>query len=125
MRCYYAHCQAIYNTPQERRDVEFLQTLGFEVVNPNTDEHQIAVIRIRKDCLFPADASKVVMGYFERLVKTCGVVAFRALPDGRIPAGIVTEIGCGVPCFELPSGIVRRSIGVEETREFLAEIGQR
>ena len=33
-KAYYAHCLSIFNTPQERRDVAVLETLGFEVYNP-------------------------------------------------------------------------------------------
>lgn len=143
---YYAHCQAIYDTPQEQRDVELLKTLGFEVLNPNMPEHKDQAVKIRQSvtkageqmdldrgvdltearkAFWKDQASSCVMEYFENLVKSADFVAFRALPDGRIPAGIAKEISLGKPCFELPSGIVRRIIGVAETREYLQEAGFR
>lgn len=134
MKCYYAHCQAIYDTPQEKRDIELLESLGFEVENPNTAKHKKEVKKMR-DMFSPAlgdttnQASEMIMHYFADVVQECGVLAFRALPDGRIPAGIVTEMNVArnsaIPVIELPSGILKRSIGIEETREFLKEIGQR
>ena len=70
-----------------------------------------------------------VMEYFAELVRSCGAVAFRVLPDGSIPAGVAKEIAVanevGKPVIELPSGISRRVITVEQTREYLAEVGQR
>ena len=116
MNCYYAHCTAIYNTPQEARDLETLKALGFDVYNPNCPE-----------C---AEGYKAKgMSFFEGLVKGFPVVAFRALPDGRIPAGVANEVRWAADAkailIELPSGIVKRSIGVDETREYLREVGQR
>lgn len=140
---YYAHCQSIYNTPQEQRDLELLKTLGFEVLNPNEKEHQEKAAAIKKETMeqgaqldkdrfvdarpaFWRDiASSKVMQYFEGLVNVSDFVAFRALPDGRIPAGIAKEISLGKPCFELPSGIIKRIISVAETREYLQETGFR
>jgi len=122
VKVYYAHCQAIYDTKQETRDVNLLNQLGFEVLNPNESPHSLMaqVIKTR---------GENVMTYFEGLVEGCDVLAFRALPDGRIPAGVAKEIEVAKTnhkmIIELPSRIAGRSIGVEETREYLAEIGQR
>jgi len=109
-KVYYAHCASIYNTPQEKRDIELLQGLGFDVVNPNDPKHQKASS----------------MGYFIKLALSCEILAFRGLPDGRIPAGIATEIfQFDGYIIELPSGLFHRKISVEETREYLMEVGQR
>ena len=113
MRVYYAHCQALYGTPQEDRDINILERLGFTVLNPNG----VSLPEV------------VTMDFFFDLVITCDVVAFRSLPDGAIPAGVAGEIATAqknnIPVIEIPSGILRRGINVEETREFLSEIGQR
>ena len=116
MKVYYAHCLAIYNTPQEQRDIHLLESLGFEVYNPNC-----------KEC---ADGYKEKgMDFFADVVGSCDVLAFRALPDGRIPAGVAQEISymimCAKPIIEFPSGILKRTISVDETREYLKEAGQR
>lgn len=116
MKCYYAHCLAIYDTPQEKRDINLLESLGFEVFNPNCQECQ--------------DGYKDQgMDFFDKILNDCDILAFRSLPDGRIPAGIAGEIAYMVaiarPIFELPSGILKRTISVDETREYLKEAGQR
>ena len=122
MKVYYAHCQAIYGTKQEKRDINLLQQLGFEVLNPGEPQHGKIANEMKA-------RGENAMTYFEGLVRGCDLLAFRALPDGRIPAGVVKEIEVAKDgskaIIELPSRIVGRSIGVEETREYLAEIGQR
>lgn len=125
MKVYYAHCQALYGTKQEMRDLDTLFALGFEVVNPSSPEH----VQMAKNMKCAGIPSEKVMGYFESLVDGCDAVAFRALPDGAVPAGVAKEIARAVdkgkPVFELPSCVVRRTLTVEQTREYLAEVGQR
>lgn len=69
---YYAHCTAIYNTPQEQRDVETLLALGMGVLNPNCP-----------------------------------------------------ECDHGYKAVELPSAVSRRTLSVEQTREYMREVGAR
>ena len=124
MKIYYGHCQAIYGSPQDKRDVEMLIKMGFDVVNPSDPEHE-AMAKKMKGC----GQGDRVMDYFVSLVEGCDAVAFRALPDGAIPAGVAKEIEravmSGKPVIELPSCISRRVLTVEQTREYLKEIGQR
>lgn len=116
MKVYYAHCMSIYNTPQEQRDLKTLRRLGFKTVNPNSEKHE-------------AGANLLGMAYFEKFADECDAIAFRALPDGSISAGVAKEIRWfrrrGKPVFELPSSILRRSISPEETKEYLQEVGER
>lgn len=121
IKIYYAHSLALYGTAQERRDVELLELLGFEVENPNQLEHAQGYMKIKKEGGNPMD-------YFVRLVTTCDALAFRGLPTGHIPAGVYKEIRTAennaMPVFELPC-FFNRAVGVEETRQFLREIGER
>lgn len=123
MKVYYAHCIAIYNTPQEARDIDTLRQLGFEVYNPNNSEVDATVKRLK------AEQNTNYMDIFWELIATQDALAFRALPDGAVPAGVSKEIGMaermGKPVFELPSALGRRTITLEQTREYLAEVGQR
>lgn len=116
MTLYYAHAITLYNTPQEVRDMAVFNTLGFNVINPNAPEH---------DAGYHAEG----MDYFRRVVNDADGLAFRALPDGSIPAGIAKEIEfcreAGKPVIELPSGIQRRVLTVEQTREYITEVGAR
>jgi hypothetical protein len=119
---YYAHSIAIYNTPQEDRDMELFKSLGLKVYNPNN----------------PCDAEayrRVGMGHFDNLLreaiplgKFIGL-AFRANIDGSINAGIAREVETarelGAPIIELPSNISRRTLDVETTRGILREQGVR
>ena len=121
MKAYYAHCMAIYHTPQEDRDIELLKKLGFEVVNPSSHEVESEVRSII--------SAEQRMNYFERFADECDILVFRGLPDGTIPSGVAKEIGWFQfrykPILELPSALTRRTLTFEMTREFLREIGQR
>lgn len=114
--CYYAHCMAIYDTEQEERDLETLDQLGFTVFNPNNAQSS-------------AGYEKEGMGYFMKIIRKCDSLAFRANPDGSIPAGVAKEVShakaLGKPVIELPCAISRRSLTIDETREWLKECGQR
>jgi hypothetical protein len=127
MKVYYAHCMAIYNTQQEVRDVALLSSMGFDVLNPNCPELSQTVRQMRAD----GKSSTNIMDFFMKIVASEDIDAlvFRALPDGSLPAGVAKEIKvaeeCGKPILELPSGNTRRTLSVQETREYLREIGQR
>lgn len=118
---YYAHCLAIYGSEQEKRDLFTLREMGFTVINPADQIH--------KDAIANMPNSEAKMEYFINLVRNSTFVGFRSLPHGKIPAGVAKEIkaamDCAIPVFELPSMPVSRFMSVEETREYLRDIGQR
>lgn len=113
---YYAHPISLYGTKQEQRDIDTLEALGFSVLNPNSAVHE-------------AGYAEKGMQYFEELVSGCQALAFRAFPDGGIPAGIFKEVNAAkeknIPVLELPSAMSRRSLSVDATREALREAGCR
>ena len=124
-RVYYAHCMAIYNTPQEERDVKTLERLGFEVVNPNIPETQEGI----KAFIKANPGLTNYMTFFYNMIDGCDCLAFRANYDGKIAAGTGGEaeyaLGTGKPVFELPSMVASRIMSVDDTRQYLKEIGQR
>lgn len=117
LRVYYAHCKALYGTPQEARDIAMLESIGLDVLNPSEPQYD--------------DGWKHQgMDYAEELVLSCDVFAFRALPQGwDIPAGVYTEIGIarehGLPVIELPTAVLSRGLDLAQTREYLREAGER
>ena len=120
---YYAHCVALYDSVQEQRDMITLQSLGFSVLNPN---HAAIDKQVRE---LKESGAEDYMELFRTYVNQCDVFAFRALPDGAIPAGVAKEIqyaiDAGKPIIELPNAIKRRTISLEHTREYLHDVGQR
>jgi hypothetical protein len=110
----------IYNTPQEERDINLLESLGFLVINPNTSLHQ-------KRCMYKQYDNP--MDYFVELVSKCNALAFRAIPGLGIPAGVFKEIvqakTQGLPVIELPNSIATRKLSIDATREYLKESGAR
>jgi hypothetical protein len=123
LKCYYAHTMTSYNSTIEAQDIELLETLGFEVMNPNTDVHQQGC----KDYAFTHGVSKV-MNYFVEFISTqCDVVAFRALPNGQILSGVATEVDAaitlGIPVIELPCSVRKRMMDYSETKQYLIELG--
>jgi len=123
-KCYYAHCMAIYNTPQEERDIKTLEDMGFEVVNPNTQE-----VKDRFEAFKNKYPDINYMKFFYSMIEDCDILAFRANYDGKIAAGTGNEatmaLSYGKPIFELPSMIESRVMSVKDTRQYLHEIGQR
>lgn len=133
MKIYYSHCMAIYDTPQEERDIEYLKRFGFEIVNPNTPEinEQVSDFRAKYPEVYGAKTTsqEIMDSIFLPMLQGCDGLVFRSLPDGSIPAGVALEIqtakDAGMPILELPSSTLRRTLTVEETRSYLQEIGQR
>jgi hypothetical protein len=140
-KVYYAHSQALYDTPQEERDVALLEAMGFEVLNPNSPH-----IQEQYEAWVKAPhSSGQKMEIFRSFVVNCDVLAFRAHPSGGIPAGVAKEIGYALertssaeehrnllyppvdpmPIFELPRMLGERTLSVEATRAWLMEVGQR
>lgn len=138
MKVYYAHCMAIYGTPQEQRDIATITALGHVVINPNTPDIEKTVTQIRAEVdefnrtaiAATRNAGNEIMArVFLPLVEACDALAFRALPDGRIPAGVAYEICVAIeisrPVFELPHNLLGRRMTIQETKNYLAEVGQR
>ena len=142
MIVYYAHCLQLYGTKQEQRDLETLRGFGFQVTNPADDAYAKLAKTVKQVYANPttdeeralvapfADAGEAVMQLvFRGLVCNCDALVFRALPDGRIPAGVAQEIAwanlLGKPVIELPTNLLSRTMTVDQTREYLRLVGQR
>lgn len=151
MKIYYAHAQSLYGTKQETRDIACLESLGFEVVNPNSEPFKKAIANIRERAgtgMNSKEVSSVIMLMFKAFLgqrkKLNGVadfesafpdlagigpvdaVAFRGLPGCAVPAGVWGEIQeAALPTIELPTFALRKVLTVDETRAYLSEIGQR
>jgi hypothetical protein len=102
--------------------MELLEKMFDVVINPNLRKHTEEVEKIEK-------RGGDVMPYFFNLVNLCDALAFRSLPSGRISNGVFSEIEVmrkmnGV-VIELPSSVISRGMTVEETIQYLTEIGQR
>ena len=115
---YYAHCMAIYGTKQERDDVKRIRQMGFRVVNPNSDTHKARVADMKSE----GCTGREIMKYFIEVASRCDVIVFRALPDGKIPAGVDKEINSFIdsnkPVVELPFLSKRKRLSVIETSNY-------
>lgn len=113
---YYARSIALYDTPQGVRDIAMLSSLGFHVLDPDNPQSE-------------AGYEREGMTYFRTMIEQADVLAFRANPDGSINAGVAQEIEwaeqLGRPVIELPCGIKRRTLTVDQTRAHLREQGAR
>jgi len=114
MKIYYAHSRAYYNTDIENGDIELLHELFPEatIVNPNDDIMQeLCGNDIEKFC---------------QIVRSCNLLAFSGIPDGRITAGVWQEIQTAMemnmPIIEIP-WLIDRSMSEEETEDMLREMG--
>ena len=80
MKIYYAHCTMLFDTVQETKDLEILENLGFEIVNPNMPYHKKGY------------EQRGMNYYIEDVLPECDGIAFRALPGGALSAGVSTEV---------------------------------
>ena len=116
---YYAHCMADYGKAIEILDIGMLKNLGFKVENPNTEKHSKVVKKMQR----AGKTSSEIMDYFIEVVDRCDAIAFRALPDGSLTAGVSKEINhmkeLGRPIIELPYLEKRDILSVESTRSYI------
>lgn len=121
-KCYYAHTMLSYGSTIEEQDIKTLETLGFEVVNPNQDW-------VQKECNAYAEkhGSNNVMAYFKQLIDSCEVIAFRSNPDGNILSGVSYELQHAkekkIPIIELPCSLDSRMWDYPKTKQYLIEVG--
>lgn len=119
-KAYYARCQSLYGTHQEGRDIALIEGIGYEVI-PFPD--QADILRLKKLNI------NVMELVFQPLVLKADILIFRALPHGPIPAGVGQEIEwaleADMPIIELPNALTARRMTIEDTREYLRDVGQR
>ncbi len=117
-KAYYARPISVDDTPQMERDLNLIWDLGYEP-SPTAAE-KVAIM----------EAYKIIgMDAFRPAVLECDLVVFRAFPDGSIGAGVAKELAWAIekkiPVVEFPRQIDRRTLTVDQTRNMLAELGQR
>lgn len=118
MKVYYSHPLTLYNTEREKEDIRMLEFIfgPTDVVNPN---NPVA------DALYKENYS---MSVFFDAILLCEALAFRALPFGKISAGVAAEIKYAkehnIVVIELPN-FLDRELSIEDTRTYLRECGYR
>ena len=122
LKCYYAHTMTSYDSTIEEQDIELLEKLNFEVVNPNTEETQSNV-----DEYIKKHGKDKVMDYFGLIIDDCDLVAFRSIPTGEILSGVAFELNHAYvtdkPIIELPCSIQKRIWDYPTTKKYLIELG--
>ena len=116
MKIYYSRPINLYDSAQDKRDIELMQQLEFEVLNPNKKELQ--------------ERYKIEgMDVFLQAITDCDGLAFRSFPDLSISAGVKKEIDKAIelnkPVIELPTITSNRILSVDDTREYLRYVGFR
>lgn len=120
--CYFAHHITDYGTEREKDAVDAIVWHGFEVVNPNSPEHDRGY-------------KEKGMEYFLGVVATCDALAFQRFEDGQIGAGVGSEIMTAVelemPVYEIKDDDLELvdgeeaaydALSVDETRALLRRI---
>jgi len=105
-----------WSEKHNKRDISTLESLGFEIVNPDKEE-------------LSRRYQNEGMNVFLQAVADCQALAFRSTVNMGITAGVVAEIQkaqeLGLPVFELPTLFSNRFLSVEDTRAYLSYSGQR
>lgn len=106
---YYAHPVTHYGAAIEEMDIITLKSMGFTVVNPNSEFHD-------------ANYKKRGMGYFLEMVGRCDWIAVRPFLDGALGAGISQELEHAKDCYKpliLFSPVIK-TLTIDETRKRIA-----
>lgn len=115
-KVYFARPIHQYNSPQDKRDIELLEKMGYEVVDPNTKE-------------LSEKYKEEGMEAFYKVIENVDGLAFRAFPDMAIGAGVAGEIqkalDTGKWIVELPTVTSKRILSVGDTRVYLNLLGAR
>lgn len=99
LTCYYAHPKSWYGTPQEQKDVDFITSNGYVVMNPALMSAKFNEWRSSHDPSWPLripggelPISPVPgMDFFLDQVAQCDVLAYRPFKRGLIGAGVAAE----------------------------------
>lgn len=93
-KIYFAHPISSYNGAEEAAVIQELTRIGYDVVNPNADEHK-QVVKTLQDQFnteaAPKAASPHIMEYFVKVCNSCDVCAVMPFPNGKFGAGVVKE----------------------------------
>lgn len=116
MKAFYSRPITLFGTKQEKRDINIIQSLGYDVLDYKTDE-------------ILQDYNNRGMVVFEELVKKCDILFYRSFIDLKIGAGVLKEVNAAIknniPVFELPTITESRILNVQETKNYLFLMGQR
>lgn len=116
---YYAHSYHLYDTFQEKRDLQLIQQIfpNYTIINPSTSDFQESYIK------------NGGMEYCKDIIKDCcGLLIFRSLPDHKIGAGVYAEIKFAeennIPVLELPTIFDCDVLSIEDTRKYISLSGK-
>ena len=124
-KAYYAHCMLSYGSTIEQEDIKLIKRLGFQVVNPNSQEIKDRFAKFKKQ----VPEKEREMEFFCRVVSECDLVVFRSLPDGTIPSGVGAELTAAydenIPVIEIAGMFLigKRMLDYPQTKQYLTEIG--
>lgn len=120
---YYAHAMCTYNSRIEAFDLRTLKSMGFKVLNPNTKNVQAEYQSVKDIHVKSGNPMK----FWQQLATSCDIFAFRALPGGKIPSGVASELtaarNAGMPIIELPTVGTDRFLSYQQTTDYFLECG--
>lgn len=124
-KIYFAHSISDYNTKAEKRALEMLELLGFEVINPNNEAFEKKYKKLKKKVGF----RKAFKETFLDVISNCDAVAFMPVifkDRLRITSGVVLEVEHALkwnkPVIQIPIVFKPRRMTKEETFEYLNEV---
>ena len=122
MKIYYSHPKPYKRSKEAKQDMQLLQSLGYEVINPY-------------DPKFSECWEEQKMAFSEIIIEMADVVAFRALSNKKISSGVGKElsiaISMGKDIMELPnvtmfdkSTLDARVLNIDDTMSFFKNTGK-
>jgi hypothetical protein len=117
--CYYAYPITTHDFLIESNNIQLLENLGFEIMNPSTSKE----IREELQNRIHLDGKFYNAEFFEHALSKCSILAFRTLPDEMTKTNGAVEINevfrYNLPIIELPQDIESCSLSNEEIITYL------
>jgi hypothetical protein len=117
--CYYAHPVTTYDFLIESNNIQLLENLGFEIINPSTPKEIQEELQNR----IHLDGKFYNTEFFEHALSKCSILAFRFFPDKAIETDSTVEINeifrYKLPIIELSQDIESCSLSNEEIITYL------
>lgn len=116
MKAFYSRPINLYGTLEDQRNIDSIKSLGYEVIDTESEEIQ-------------AEYSRKGMDVFFDLIKNTDVLFFKCALNMQITQGVYKHIvfasDNGIPVLEIPTILNARVMSLEDTRKYLQLTGKR
>ena len=116
MKAFYSRPINLYGTKEDQRNIDLIKSLGYEVIDTESEEIQVKYLKNGMDVFFD-------------LIKKSDALFFKCALNMQITQGVYKQIVFAneneIPVFEIPTILNSRVMSLEDTRTYLKLTGKR